>query len=480
MSVPTTLEALVEVIRKSGMVDEPTLTDYLQRRQLANVFPPASMRDCADDMIREGVLTNFQAEQFLRGKWHGFTVGKYKLLERVGVGGMGQVFLAEHLYLKRRVALKMLPPTKADQPSALGRFYREARAAATLEHPNIVRTHDIDRDGNLHFIVMDYVDGTNLLDIVKRFGPMDIRRATSYIRQVARALDYACRNKIIHRDVKPGNVLVDRKGVARLLDLGLARFLNDHTDMLTLQYDHKTVLGTADYVAPEQIANSHDVDHRADIYGLGATFYFVLAGHPPFPDGTVRDKLFAHRSQEPKPIHFLRPEVPAGLSAIVTKMLEKDPKRRYQTPGQLVTDLDYWIPATVPLPRPEEMPQLSPAATEIASEASGAIEIAPEPEPAPQQREQQAGGAATPARAAPVRTASKSATWGSQAHTDTARNPAEQTPSESRRSSASFPNPFGAEYAPTSPPAESSPWPLIAAVVAVTATVVAAIAVLMK
>src|SRR5262249_6779763 len=144
-----------------------------------------------------------------------------------------------------RVAIKVLPPAKAEQPSALGRFYREARAAGTLDHTNIVRTHDIDQDGNMHFIVMDYVEGPNLLDVVKKFGPMEIGRATSYVRQVAAGLDYAFRNGIIHRDIKPGNVLIDRKGVARILDMGLARFINDHTDQLTVNYDDKIVLGTA-------------------------------------------------------------------------------------------------------------------------------------------------------------------------------------------------------------------------------------------
>ena len=234
-------------------------------------------------MVQDGILTNFQAEQFLLGKWRGFTIGKYKLLERVGVGGMGQVFLCEHMFMKRRVAVKVLPPAKAEQPAALGRFYREARAAGSLEHPNIVRTHDIDQDGNLHFIVMEYVDGSNLLDMVKKFGPLDIRRAAHYVRQVAIGLEYAFRNGIIHRDIKPGNVLVDRKGTARILDMGLARFYKDHTDQLTVKYDDKIVLGTADYVAPEQVANSHSVDIRADIYGLGATLLLPPGRAPAVP-----------------------------------------------------------------------------------------------------------------------------------------------------------------------------------------------------
>src|SRR6266480_4508328 len=202
MPAPATVDDLVKLIRKSGMIDEPRLDAYLERLRLSGPIT-TDVRKLAGGMVRDGVLTYFQAEQFLLGKWRGFTIGKCKLLERVGVGGMGQVFLCEHMFMRRRVAVKVLPPAKAEQPAALGRFYREARAAAALQHPNIVRTHDIDQDGDLHFIVMDYVAGPNLLDLVKRFGPIDIGRATSYVHQIALALDFAFRNKIIHRDVKP-------------------------------------------------------------------------------------------------------------------------------------------------------------------------------------------------------------------------------------------------------------------------------------
>lgn len=363
MSVPSSVEELLQLIRKSGMVDEQKLSSYLHRRQLARGLS-TDPREFADELVQDGVVTYFQSEQFLLGKWRGFTIGKFKLLERVGVGGMGQVFLCEHMFMKKRVAVKVLPPAKADQPAALGRFYREARAAGSLDHNNIVRTHDIDQDGNLHFIVMDYIDGPNLLDVVKKFGAMDIQRAISYIRQAAIGLDYAFRNSLIHRDIKPGNILIDRKGVARILDMGLARFLNDQTDQLTMKYDDKIVLGTADYVAPEQVANSHSVDIRADIYALGATFYFLLAGHPPFPTGTVSQKLLWHRTKDPTPIRQIRPEVPDNLAVIIGKMMAKDPKARFQTPAQVAAELDQFLTSPVTLPPEEEMPVLSAAATE--------------------------------------------------------------------------------------------------------------------
>jgi serine/threonine protein kinase len=367
MSVPTSVEDLLQLIRKSGMVDEAALTAYLHRRQGGQALP-ADPRLAADAMVGDGLLTDFQAEQFLLGKWRGFTVGKYKLLERVGVGGMGQVFLCEHLFMKRRVAVKILPPAKAEQPAALGRFYREARAAGQLEHPNIVRTHDIDQDGNLHYIVMEYVDGSNLLDMVKKHGPMPAPRAAHYIRQTALGLQYAFDNGLIHRDIKPGNILVDRTGTAKLLDMGLARFHQDQSDMLTVKYDDKIVLGTADYVAPEQVANSHSVDVRADIYALGGSLYFLLAGHPPFPNGTVSQKLLWHRTKDPTPLRQVRPDVPEGLAAVVAKMMHKDAGQRYQMPAEVAAELERWAATDDAVPSNEELPLLSKAARDPAAE----------------------------------------------------------------------------------------------------------------
>jgi serine/threonine protein kinase len=363
MAAPASIDEFIKLVRKSGMVDEPRLEAYLEKlKQSGSV--PTDVRKLAGAMVRDSVLTYFQAEQFLIGKWRGFTIGKYKLLERIGFGGMGQVFLCEHMYMRRRVAIKVLPPTKAEEPAALGRFYREARAAAALDHANIVRTHDIDQDGNLHFLVMEYVDGSSMLDIIKKTGPMDVTRATHYTWQSLRGLGEAFRVGVIHRDIKPGNILIDRAGMAKILDMGLARFYHSDDDMLTLKYDEKSVLGTADYVAPEQTVNSHEVDVRADIYSLGATFYFLLAGHPPFPDGTIAQKLIAHQTKEPTPIRQLRPEVPEGIAEVLHKMLAKSVEDRYQTPEEVYEALLPLIPAEIPPPPEEEMPQLSPAARE--------------------------------------------------------------------------------------------------------------------
>jgi eukaryotic-like serine/threonine-protein kinase len=435
MSVPSSVEELLQLIRKSGMIDDQKLTGYLQRRQMGRGLPP-DPREAADALVRDGLLTNFQSEQFLLGKWRGFTIGKYKLLERVGVGGMGQVFLCEHVFMKRRVAIKVLPPAKAEQPAALGRFYREARAAGSLEHPNIVRTHDIDQDGNLHFIVMEYVDGSNLLEIVKKQGAMEIGRAVSYISQCAAGLEFAFKNGLIHRDVKPGNILIDRRGKARILDMGLARFYKDQNDLLTVKYDDKIVLGTADYVAPEQVANSHAVDVRADVYGLGATFYFLLAGHPPFPAGTVSQKLLWHRTKDPTPIRQIRAEVPEGLAQILASMMAKDPKNRYQTPGDVVAALAPWVPANVAIPTQDEMPQLCPAVTD-------GIETI-DATPAPVELVEEPAGSRAFAAAAPAMAYAGAAAG---------RAPAAAGPAPfATPSSANRPSPFGSKPSGIAPP----------------------------
>jgi serine/threonine protein kinase len=361
MSAPTTADEFFQVVGKSGLIDESKLRAFVEDHagdEELQIDP----RKIAAVAVRDGLLTYFQAEQFLLGKWRGFTLGRYKLLERIGIGGMGQVFLAEHMHMRKRTAVKVLPPTKATDPVALARFYREARVAASLEHENVVHTFDIDQDGPLHFLVMEYVDGTTLLEIVKRFGPLSLARAAHYIRQTAIGLEYAHRHGMIHRDIKPGNIILDRQGTAKLLDMGLARFYRDDQDNITIKYDDKNVLGTADYVAPEQTRDSRNIDIRADIYGLGGSFYFVLTGQPPFPDLSVAEKIIAHQSKKPQSIRELRPEVPPGLAKIIEKMMAKDPKERFQTPQEIVDALEAWTNETIDPPSDEEMPRLSPAA----------------------------------------------------------------------------------------------------------------------
>ncbi|MBA4064469.1 MAG: hypothetical protein C0501_12295 [Isosphaera sp.] len=361
MPAPATADELLDLVRKSGVADEAKLKTHLQSLSARSGVPDDPQK-LAGVLVRDGLLTYFQAEQLLQGKYKRFTIGKYKVLEKLGAGGMAQVFLCEHKLMRRRVAIKVLPAAKADDPSSRERFYREARAVAAVDHPNIVRAYDIDQDENLHFLVMEYVDGTNLQDLVKRHGPLDVLRACHYVYGAAEGLRHAHEMGLVHRDIKPGNILLDRAGVVKILDLGLARFFHDEDDVLTKKYD-ENVLGTADYLAPEQAIESHTVDIRADIYSLGATFYYLLTGSPLFPEGSVAQKLLWHQTRPPRPVRSLRPEVPDDVAAVVEKMTAKKPADRYQAPAEVMAALaDRVLTTQIPVPPDREMPQVSPAA----------------------------------------------------------------------------------------------------------------------
>src|SRR5229473_2059049 len=233
MPAPTSTQELIDLAKKSGVVDEKRLNTLVDKLRAASTLPTEPGK-LAGILVRDGVLTHFQAEQFLLGRWRRFTIGKYKVLERLGKGGMGSVYLCEHKFMRRRAAVKVLPVAKAEDPSSLERFYREARAVAALDHPNIVRAYDIDQDDKLHFLVMEYVDGASLQEIIKKTGPMDITRAAHYMHQSAMGLQHAHQTAgLVHRDVKPGNILVDRSGIVKVLDMGLARFFHDEEDVLT-------------------------------------------------------------------------------------------------------------------------------------------------------------------------------------------------------------------------------------------------------
>ncbi len=360
MPPPVTSHEFLDLIQRSGVVDESKLKGYIKPLQESDSIPvdPAKF---AGQLIRDGILTYFQAEQLLQGKYKRFSLGKYRVLEKLGTGGMASVFLCEHKLMRRRVAIKVLPIAKADDPSSLERFYREARAVAAVDHPNIVRAYDIDQDENLHFLVMEYVDGTNLQDLVKKFGQLDVLRSCHYIYSAAIGLQHAHEMGLVHRDIKPGNILLDRSGVIKILDMGLARFFYDEDDVLTKKYD-ENVLGTADYLAPEQAIDSHAVDIRADIYSLGATFYCLLTGSAPFPEGSVAQKLIWHQNRTPRPIKSLRPDAPDALVAIVDKMMSKDANARFQTPADVISILASWVTTPIAPPSEREMPQLSLAA----------------------------------------------------------------------------------------------------------------------
>jgi serine/threonine protein kinase len=362
MPAPATVVEFVELVRKSGLVPASKLDELLSRHRTTGT--PQTIDQAAGLLVRDSQLTYFQAKQVKFGRYKRFTIGsKYRLLELIGAGGMGAVYLCEHTLMKRLVALKVLPHEKLDDHSNLERFYREARAVAALDHPNIVRAYDIDQYDKLHFLVMEYVDGHSLQEIVaryamekKRFDPI---RAAHYVAQAAVGMQHAHELGMVHRDIKPGNLLLDRTGIIKVLDMGLARFFNKQQDSVTEKYDDKCVLGTADYLAPEQ-AVTNMVDVRADIYSLGGTLYFMLTGQTPFPDGTIAAKLVAHQTREPEAVEAVRTDVPPKLLEVLRKMMAKKPDDRYQQPIEVAEALAEWTELEISPPPEREMPNLCP------------------------------------------------------------------------------------------------------------------------
>jgi serine/threonine protein kinase len=334
---------LLDLVRRSGLVDEVKLTSFLQRATRAH--GEAVIEDqnrLAELLIEEGLLTRWQADKLLAGRHKGFRLGKYKLLGQIGKGGMSSVYLAEHELMKRRVAIKVLPQNRVNDSSYLERFRLEARAVAKLDDPNIVRAYDIDNEGNIHYIVMEYVDGQDLHQIVVQQGPLDYDIAAGYIAQVANGLQHAHEMGLVHRDIKPANCLVDRHGTVKLLDLGLAKLTEDDQASLTMA-NEENVLGTADYLAPEQALNSHEADHRSDVYSLGCTLYFLLTGGPPFPEGSISERLLKHQTTKPESIFKFRADVPPSLVDICETMMAKKPDERFQSAGDVAARLKEWL-----------------------------------------------------------------------------------------------------------------------------------------
>jgi len=342
MAKPT-VDTFLDLVRRSALIEPDQLNAALRElKAQTDGRLPTDVDVVAEKLIDAELLTRWQCERLMEGRHKGFFLKKYKLLDHLGSGGMSTVYLAEHVLMQRRVAIKILPKNRVQDSSYLARFHREAQAAASLDHRNIVRAYDVDNENEVHFLVMEYVEGRDLSQLVKQDGPLDYAEAADYIRQGAEGLAHAHQSGLIHRDVKPANLLVDQKNVVKVLDLGLARFTDEDRASLTVAYD-ENVLGTADYLAPEQALDSHGVDARADIYSLGCSLYYLLTGHPPFPEGTLPQRLIAHQKEPPPSILEDRPDAPEDLIEICMRMMAKKPKHRYQTAGEVAEALFGWL-----------------------------------------------------------------------------------------------------------------------------------------
>lgn len=336
----TSADRFLDRLRISRIVAEEALEAFLAEH------PGLGGDALRDALIDARLLTAWQARKLGEGRVRGFVLGKYLILEPLGTGGMGSVYRARHTRLGNDVALKVVARRALRRPNALARFDREARVASQLQHPNIVRTFDYDGQDEAAYLVMELMKGESLESLVQRKGPLDYPEAVEYLRQAALGLAYAHEHGCIHRDVKPSNLMKDHLGVIKVLDFGLVR-IEDDDSTLTIHDDTK-LLGTVDYVAPEQAIDSSKVDGRADIYALGCTFYFFLVGHAPFREGTPMERLLKHKLEEPKSLRELRPDIPPEVYRLWKKMTRKRPHDRYATADLIAEDCAKYLAQFAP------------------------------------------------------------------------------------------------------------------------------------
>ncbi|MEE2989006.1 MAG: serine/threonine-protein kinase [Planctomycetota bacterium] len=301
-------------------------------------------KQLASQFVQMKVLTQYQADQLLAGQTK-FSLGPYIITDWLGQGGMGQVFKAIHNVMGRESAVKVLPLDKST-PYAIANFIREIRTQAQLDHPHLVRAYDAGHDGNVHYLVTEYVPGTDLRQLVRSQGPLEMSQAASVIMQAAMGLDHAHQQGLIHRDVKPGNVMVTPKGVAKVSDLGLAGFVHAADD------DPRSgkIVGTADYLPPEQIRNPTDITPSSDIYSLGCTLYYAITGKVPYPGGSTNDKAHRHLHDHPWHPRRFNNSISEEFVEIIAELMEKDPAKRIGSCAEVVSRLEPFAENLASLP----------------------------------------------------------------------------------------------------------------------------------
>ncbi|MDA0833293.1 MAG: SUMF1/EgtB/PvdO family nonheme iron enzyme [Planctomycetota bacterium] len=340
-----------------------SLNDFTQRLVSSGLFTAAEVQafidnippgtkpqhgeDLAKYLVHEKHLTAWQAKSLIKGDHKKLVLGNYVILDKLGQGGMGMVLKAEHKRMRRIVALKTLPAQVVDNADAIARFHREVQAAAKLTHPNIVTAFDADEADGTHYLVMEFVDGNDLSQMVKKTGPSPVDSAIYCVLHAARGLEFAHRRGVIHRDIKPSNLLLDRQGTVKILDMGLARIEEGDDQSIQAELTATgTVMGTVDYMSPEQALNTKHADARSDIYSLGCTLHYLLTGKPVYAGSTIMEKLVAHRESV---IPSLREQLPSEVSTrsishaldhIFQKMIAKKPADRYQTMTEVIADLE--------------------------------------------------------------------------------------------------------------------------------------------
>jgi serine/threonine-protein kinase len=337
MPLPS-VEGFLEELRTTGLLDAEQLNE-LTRAAQGRIN---DVRELAKSLAQRRWLTIYQIGQMLQGKGKELVVGPYQILDSLGAGGTALVFKAADTRGDHLVALKVVHPNLVTNAETVARFQREIQVVEKLSHPNIVRAYDAGTIGKTLYLAMELVEGTDLRKMVQLSGPLPIANACNYIRQTAVGLQHAHERGLVHRDIKPGNLfLTDSGNVIKIVDLGLARLQNAFGDKgLAMNVTAEgSLVGTADYLAPEQARNASIVDIRADIYSLGCTFYHLLVGQPPFPKLPLMNKLWMHANEEPRAVETIRPEVSESLGAIIRRMIAKKPEQRFQTPAEVAQAL---------------------------------------------------------------------------------------------------------------------------------------------
>lgn len=356
----------------SGLISEEQLSAAEQSLRDANKAGDKveiSDEDLATKLIDDGLLTRYQVEQLNEGRTK-LKLGPYVITDWIGQGGMGQVFKAVHEMMGRESAVKVLPLSKATE-DAKRNFAREIRLQAKLDHAHLVRAFDAGEDGNVNYLVVEYVPGTDLRRLVRNEKHLTMHQAAKVIMQAALGLEYAHDCELIHRDVKPGNILVTPEGVAKVSDLGLSGFINEADDPRAGK-----IVGTADYLAPEQIRDPNEISRLSDIYSLGCTLYYSVTGKVPFPGGTPASKAIRHLEETPWHPRQFNPEVSEEFVEVIADMMDKNPENRIQSMAEVARRLEAWAIEGPPIPSKQMskspwMPPPPPADSQSSPQGSG-------------------------------------------------------------------------------------------------------------
>jgi serine/threonine protein kinase len=349
------VHSFLKTVLRSGLLDREQL------RTAISAAPPEARQEpaaLANYLVRTGKLSRFQAHKLLKGTALGLMLGPFQVLAPIGRGGMGTVYLARDSRSQLLMALKVLPPKRArEEERLLARFRREMEMCQRVAHPHLAWTYEVGVCQGVYYIALEYIPGKSLYRLVSDQGPLFVPRAARLFAEVASALDHAHNQGLIHRDLKPSNIMITPHDHAKVLDLGLAVVQGEAPCQREVVGGEGYVVGTMDYIAPEQAENAAKVDPRSDIYALGCTLYFALTGRPPFPGGTPLEKIQRHRGEEPVPVPQLNPRVPPAFIGLLRRMMAKRPEQRFPTAAAVREELLAWVAGgpVLPLDRPSDV-----------------------------------------------------------------------------------------------------------------------------